>query len=141
MDKFNLQAGFGRITINPHMGIDIVGYYKERKAEGILDNLEVNVLAVKKAEKTVLFVAIDSCHLSKIVFDRIKQEIFNKTGIETNAIFVHTTHTHTGPGYELGKVTEDKDAIKMVDDYMEFVIKSCVDGAIFALADLKPAKM
>ena len=29
MDKFNLQAGFGRITINPHMGIDIVGYYKE----------------------------------------------------------------------------------------------------------------
>ena len=141
MDKFNLQAGFSRVTVNPHMGIDIVGYYKERKAEGILDNLEVNVLAVKKAEKTVLFVAIDLAHLSKEVFDRIKIEISNKTGVDINAIFVHTTHTHTGPGYELGKVDEDKDAIKMVDDYMEFLIKSCVDGAIFALADLKPAKM
>ena len=141
MSKANLQAGFGRVTINPHLGIDIVGYYKERKAEGILDNLEVNTLAVKQGDKTALLISIDNCELEEKIFNRIKELIFNKTGVDKNAMFIHTTHTHTGPGYELGKVDEDKEAVAMVDNYMEFLVQSCVDSAIFAIADLKPAKM
>ena len=40
MSIFNV--GFSRVNINPVMGTPICGYYKERFAEGILDDLEVN---------------------------------------------------------------------------------------------------
>ena len=33
------KAGFSRVNINPPMGIPIRGYYKERLADGILDDI------------------------------------------------------------------------------------------------------
>ena len=37
-----LQAGFARTNINPPMGIAIGGYFVPRKAERILDDLEID---------------------------------------------------------------------------------------------------
>ena len=35
-----LQAGFSRVNVNPMMGIPIRGYFNERLASGVLDDLE-----------------------------------------------------------------------------------------------------
>ena len=51
----NLYAGFGRVDITPMMGIRLQGYYVERVAEGILDNLEINALALACDERTAVF--------------------------------------------------------------------------------------
>ena len=40
-----LQVGFARTNINPMMGIEMVGYFFERPAKGILDDVEINALA------------------------------------------------------------------------------------------------
>lgn len=42
----NLKMGFSRVDVTPMLGIGIEGYYQERNAKGILDNLEINTLAV-----------------------------------------------------------------------------------------------
>ena len=52
MENNNLYVGYGKIDITPPMGIDVCGYFKERKADGVLDNLEIVAIAVKKADKT-----------------------------------------------------------------------------------------
>ena len=36
-----LKAGFGRVNVNPPMGIAISGYFIPRFAEAVLDDLEV----------------------------------------------------------------------------------------------------
>ena len=36
----NLQAGFARVNVTPMMGICINGYFKDRIADGVLDELE-----------------------------------------------------------------------------------------------------
>ena len=41
-----LQAGFSRVDVTPMLGIGIAGYYKIRKADGVLDNLEAVALAL-----------------------------------------------------------------------------------------------
>ena len=41
-----LKAGFSRVNINPMMGIPIKGYFKVRLADGILDDIEANALAL-----------------------------------------------------------------------------------------------
>lgn len=47
----NLSAGYARLTVNPPMGIPIAGYFKERRADGILDDLEVVAVALSSGEK------------------------------------------------------------------------------------------
>ena len=38
----NLKIGFARLNINPMLGVSISGYFIERRAEGFLDDIEVN---------------------------------------------------------------------------------------------------
>ena len=41
-----LQAGFSRVDVTPMLGIGIAGYYFPRYADGVLDPLQINALAL-----------------------------------------------------------------------------------------------
>ena len=56
-----LQAGFSRVNITPPLGIDIVGYYHSRYASGVLDELEINALALAAGEDKVILLSADLC--------------------------------------------------------------------------------
>lgn len=130
-----LQAGFARVNITPPMGIPIAGYFIDRFADGVLDDLEVNALALKHDNKTVLLITVDHCGLAKVFIDEFKDAINEKTGVDKDAIFVHSTHTHTGP-----ILVPDSDNV-LINEYRVFLCRKVLDCATFALADLKPAKM
>ena len=130
-----LQAGFARANITPPMGISIAGYYKERYAEGVLDDLEVNALALKVEDKTVLLMTIDHCGIVRAILDKYKAAITERTGVPADAIFIHSTHTHTAP-----TLLPDSNDV-LVKEYEVTVGRKAVDAAQFAIDDLKPAKM
>ena len=138
--KNNLQAGFARLDVTPQLGISIEGYFIDRFADGVLDNLEVNALTLKCMDKTVALVAIDHCGLNMKDMAVIKGAISEKTGISDQAIFIHCTHTHTGPGVSLSGKNDEKQ-LKMLEDYFNFLTAKCADVCVLALADMKPAKM
>ena len=48
-----LKAGFARVNINPPLGIAIGGYFVPRKAERILDDIEINALALEVGNASV----------------------------------------------------------------------------------------
>ena len=52
----NLKAGFARVNITPSMGIPISGYFKERFAEGVLDDLEMHLHWNAIVQKLCLYV-------------------------------------------------------------------------------------
>ena len=54
-----LQIGFSRLDITPPLGTHMAGYYVERLAEGILDPLEVNAVAVSDGERTAILFSCD----------------------------------------------------------------------------------
>ncbi len=130
-----LQAGFARLDVTPPMGIDIAGYFKVRKADGVLDNLEVVALALRHGEKTVVLITIDHCGIGKEILTPIRESISERTGVSKDAVFIHSTHTHTGP--TLLAETDDV----LINEYRVFLSRKCVDVAVFAIDDLKPAKM
>ncbi len=130
-----LYAGFARVNVTPMMGIDITGYYKVRKAEGVLDELELSALALACDDKKVVLLSLDHCGIKQVLADQYRAHISEVTGLPEDAIFIHTTHTHTAPalnGYE-------GDAL--VEEYRRFIYHKMADAAAMALADLKPAKM
>ena len=141
-----LQAGFGRLDVTPPLGIPIVGYYKPRFAEGILDELEVNALALAVEDKQVVLLSVDNCGFSETVANSYRDHICEVTGLPADCVFLHATHTHTGPST---CPTYDKDLVLLAEyenhpllpEYFYFLRNKLADAAVLALKDLKPAKM
>ena len=97
MAKNTLSAGYARVDITPPLGVNIAGYYKERIADGVLDNLYACALAVSDGKNTVLLITTDLCSLSDTMADEWRAEIAEKTGLPTQNIYTHAVHTHQGP--------------------------------------------
>lgn len=130
-----LLVGFGRTNINPMMGIKMRGNYSIRLAESILDDLELNALAVSDGTNKAILISMDNCAIMKECADEFRTHIGQVTGVPREAIYIHTVHTHTGP--HLKKTTDDP----LEREYFKFIYRRMADVATFALADLKPAKM
>ena len=131
----NLKVGYARLNVTPPMGVNISGYYKVRIADGVLDDLEVCAVAVNSSENTVILITIDHCGLNKVFLNEWRENISKDTGVPAEAIFIHTTHTHTGPML----VKNHKNPL--TQEYEIFLARRVRDVAVFALEDMKDAKM
>ena len=130
-----LHAGFSRVDITPMMGIGMAGYYVPRYAEGVLDPLEINALALACGEEKAVLISVDHCGIVKEVLNPMRQHICEVTGLPWESIYIHSTHTHTGPFLNYNP-TEPLEI-----EYARSVYHKIADAAKFALDDLKPAKM
>jgi len=142
-----LQAGFSRVNITPPLGTEIVGYFQARYAEGVLDELEINALALSAGEDKVVLMSADLCYINTPVQKVINEYICQATGLTPEQIFIHCTHTHTGPVVNLDGINgmqvsgADESKRELVKEYGHMLCRKFADAAVMALNDLKPAKM
>lgn len=139
-----LQAGFARLNINPPMGTPINGYYKPRHVEGILDDLEIVALALRVEDTTVVLLSMDNCLVHTPDSLRLRKHVAEVTGLPLDAVWLHTTHTHTAP--QIGDANhadelEFEEQNALLDEYDRFVRRRLADAAVMAIADCKEAKM
>ena len=130
-----LYAGFGRVNITPGLGIGLAGYYQPRFADGVLDELEINALALSCGGTRAVILTIDHCGIVKTVMDPIRQAVCDATGLPWECVYIHATHTHTAP-FLNPNPTEPCEI-----EYHQLVKRKMTDAAVLALADLKPARM
>lgn len=135
----DLKVGFSRVEINPPLGIAIFGYYKPRFAKGILDDLTLSAIAMTSGEKTVMMLSVDTCEIPIFLADGYRRQVAEAIGLSVDEIFLHATHTHTGPAIFHNVFFTSDDAPQ--DEYAAFLGKRMVDAAIMAMNDRKPAKM
>ncbi|MBE6933806.1 MAG: hypothetical protein E7462_01960 [Ruminococcaceae bacterium] len=139
-----LKAGFSRVNITPSLGIPVVGYFQPRYASGVLDELEINALALATEKDKVLLMSADLCQIKKAEQDAACEAICAATGLTPDQIFIHSTHTHTGPSVSLEGVAGLVDGEAPSEEvalYSKQLCSKFADAAVMALADLKPAKM
>ena len=130
-----LQVGFSRVNINPPMGIYVGGYYIPRFADGILDNLEVNALAIKSNDITQLLINVDVEGIIQEISATYRNLVSEATSVSKNNIMISCTHTHTGPE------VNERDDDPLVVEYRKFLGMKIRDAAVFAIEDLRNAKM
>ncbi len=135
-----LKVGYAKANINPPMGIHITGYFKVRKAEGILDDLETVAIAFNHGEKTMVMITVDNCGIGKPQYKRFRETLAEKLSLPIEAILIHSTHTHTSPALRAVAAATEEEA-KVIEKYIDFVEQRLIDVASFAIADLKDAKM
>ena len=135
------KAGFARVDITPPLGTPLAGYFEHREARGVLDNLEANALAVSDGNKTAVLIAADLLGIEGVAFnDALRRRISAVAGVDESAVYVHSTHTHTGPGAGVA----DKGRTSLFDGtefYNEFLSSRLTDVARLAVADMSSATL
>ena len=130
-----LKAGFSRMDITPMMGIGIEGYYVDRFADGVLDPLEINALALSCGESRAVLLSLDNCGIPTALQRQYKAAIGKATGLTAAEVYISCTHTHTGPFLRLPHADE------LEAQYSAFVERRLCDAAVFALDDLQETRM
>jgi neutral ceramidase len=90
-----LRIGFAEADITPPLGGSMPGYFKDRKATGVLDALKTKVVFLGQGEQSVALVACDLIGMGAPLVERIRKKVAQQSK-QPRHIFVHCTHTHTG---------------------------------------------
>jgi len=132
-----LQVGFSRIDITPPFGNDISGYFVRRIADGILDPLYVNTIAVTSGDDTIILMATDYIGIKMEYTDKIREAISQRVGVPRDHILVAALHQHTAP-----RLSADTAQTRLRDtDFIDVVIRKLVDSAQMAMDDRRDAAM
>ncbi len=117
MEKNELKYKAESINITPLERLCLSGYGNPKPFLEIEDELEINVIILKKNNDLICFISADLLFLSK----EFCKLAIKKLGILKQNIIMGATHTHSAPGidrtkYKLGEVSAD---------YCNFVLKNC----------------
>ena len=132
-----LQAGFSRVDVTPPLGSYLAGYYHERYAEGVLDPIELNAIALSDGENKAVIIVTDLQGLRKAWADPIREKVAAATGLSISSVTVSALHQHTSIALRPGK------ANNVIKDnaYLDFLYRKFADVAVMALDDLSDAVM
>lgn len=136
--KNNLLAGFARVTITPPLGVPLAGYFLERPASGVLDDLEIQALALSDGQHKAVILVADLLGVKACDLNPIREQIAQALETSVEAVFIACTHTHTGPQISKNATGE---LPKKWHFYRKTLTTKFVDAAVMAAQDLRTAKM
>ena len=126
------KAGFSRVNITPPVGVYINGYYLDRYVEGVLDELEANAVAFECGGKKAVVIVMDLMAIPQTGMNVLRNAVCEATGLDKAAVLIQCTHTHVAPAV----LCDNSDA-----PFDKYVTGQVASAAVYALQDLKPAKM
>lgn len=130
-----LRVGFARLDITPPLGVSLAGYFEDRKADGILDPIELNAVALSCGDTVVLMIAADLISMDASHSAAIRGLIEEETGVAAHYIAINCLHQHTTIRVGKGSYGVQSGA------YLEVLRRKFADVARLALADLREAQM
>jgi len=132
------KAGFARVDVTPPLGIPIPGAFKKRIADGVLDPLCIECVAVSDGTNAALIYCVDDLHLTNPFFEKAFPAITAATGVPRDRIYVHSTHVHTGAcDWPRDGFTDEETRLTML--YANFRVQKLADTGLFALSNMAPA--
>ena len=135
------KAGFARVDITPPLGIQMCGYFHkvyDRVADGILDPLHAECVAVSDGTNAALIFRVDNLQLPNPFLEKAIPAVEAAAGVPRDRIYIHSTHTHTGPAVCPRSVFSEEDN-RIVTVYSDMLMTRLADVGRMALADLAPA--
>ena len=134
------RAGFARVDATPPLGLPLVGYFTTRSADGVLDPLYIDCVAVSDGTNNALIYCVDDLQLSNAFLAKAVPEIIKATGVPRERIYVHSTHIHTGPASWPWKSYSEEEQ-RLVKLHADARIAKMAEVGRLALADRAPARI
>ncbi|MCM8818750.1 MAG: neutral/alkaline non-lysosomal ceramidase N-terminal domain-containing protein [Candidatus Omnitrophica bacterium] len=92
-----MKVGFGKVCITPPIGFSLVGYFVDRRSEGIIDELYANSIVIDDGKNLFALVSCDLIWIEEETTEKVKEIVSKELKIKPQNIAIHATHTHTGP--------------------------------------------
>ncbi len=130
-----LQVGFSETLITPPLGLEMAGYFSNRIADGIKDDLYARAITVSQGDQHVALVVVDLIHVQLEDVARVRSIVASRTPIPAENVMVAATHTHTGP------VTSNRPGFTRDEAYMQTWAERSADAVCNAFAKRVEAKI
>lgn len=138
----DLRTGTAAVNINPSTGTPLAGYYSQRGAEGVIDDLYAKAAVLDDGRTKVALVACDLISLPRQTVLEARKLIEQQTSIPGGNVMISATHQHTGPVIARESARDDLDGGSSelgkayTDDLPKRIAKSVAD----ANSKLTPAR-
>ena len=132
-----LKAGFSRVDITPPLGTYLSGYFTDRYADGILDPIELNAVAVSHDGETVVLIAADMLGIRMNYCDDLRRRISEKTGVPAKNVMIASLHQHSS--IAIGNTASN--TVHKDHGYLDVLYRKFVDVAQMAVHDLADATL
>jgi hypothetical protein len=93
----DLRAGASAVKITPPRGIAMYGYYHNRGAAGVHDDLYAKAIVFENDGMKAALVSCDLGAVPRAMVEEARALIAQRTGIPGERVMIGATHTHTGP--------------------------------------------
>ncbi|MHB0879177.1 MAG: hypothetical protein ACYC5O_24330, partial [Anaerolineae bacterium] len=130
-----LRAGAARSCITPRLGSHIVGYFSDRLAADIQDDLYAKALVLDNGDEAVAIILCDLIALELRDIEVARERAEALAGIPAENVFVACTHTHFGPA-SVGALGTPRD-----EAYMEHAMEHVADSVKMAQTRLQAAEV
>jgi len=125
-----LRAGAAAVKITPPKGAPLAGYYYNRAAEGVHDDLYAKALVLEQEGKKVAFVVCDLISLSRPIVEQARKLITDSSSVRGENVMMSATHSHTGPVLRGGSTRsaaqggEEDVAVKYAEELPKLIAES-----------------
>lgn len=110
LSRSSLLIGHGQVDLQPPLGGSMAGYFNDRLASGTLDPIRAQAIYVECGTERGALVSLDLIFLSAPEVAACRAAVARATGIPLRHVWLHATHTHTGPCVPR-RFTSDADSI------------------------------
>ena len=93
----DLKTGSAAVKITPPSGTPMAGYYYDRGADGVHDDLFAKAIVFEKDGARVAVISCDLIAVPAEIVSKVRSLVEKTTGISPDRVMVSATHSHTGP--------------------------------------------
>jgi hypothetical protein len=129
-----MRAGAAQTNITPLVGTSLAGYFHDRKAVDVRDELHAKAIVLDDGETQAALVICDIIALPGETVRDTRRIVEETCGIPAGNVLIAATHTHTGPS-PAGLL-----GTPCADGYMEALPARIADSVRRATARMQPAK-
>jgi neutral ceramidase len=133
-----LRVGAAAVPITPPLGIPMAGYYSERGAQGVHDDLHATAIVIESGGREAALVVLDLITTPRALVEEARREIERTTRVRGGDVMISATHTHTGPILDRNNAFGGRSDV--VRDYLSGLPAKIAEAVRRAESRLTPAR-
>ncbi|MBT7166815.1 MAG: hypothetical protein HN904_28795, partial [Victivallales bacterium] len=126
-------AGVARICINPNLPVSLAGYFHDRVADRVRDDLGADVLVLENGGRRVALVSCDLISITDELQGWVLERVGEELGLAPEAVLISASHTHTAPELRV------RDVFPRRQDFLDELPERIAQALREAVAALAPA--
>lgn len=133
-----LLVGCGAANITPALGVFMAGYFHERNATAVHDELQAKALVFDDGNTKAAILVCDLICIPAEIVAEVREAVERDTDIPGANVVVCATHTHTGPRTRTSRIQEEDGPTR---EWLKSFPDRAAQAVVEAAANMEPCQV